>query len=55
MSIFPSFTSIGITFIPARIALAGFVPCADFGIRQSFLFYWPIALKYLFIVSKPAY
>jgi hypothetical protein len=34
MFILPLYTYMGITFIPASIALAGFVPWADFGMRQ---------------------
>ena len=52
---FPFYTSTGSTFIPAKLALAGLVPCADLGIKQSFLFCSPIELKYLLMVTSPAY
>lgn len=45
----------GITFIPAKMALAGLVPWADLGIKHSFLLDCPIDFKYLLIVNNPAY
>ena len=42
-----------LTFNPDRAAEDGFVPWADSGIRQIFLCYWPMLLKYLSIASRP--
>lgn len=41
--------------MPERIALAGLVPCADLGIRQTFLCPCPFYLRYCEIVNNPAY
>ena len=43
------------TFIPAMTALAGFVPCADAGMRQTFLCCSPRSSWYARIVSRPVY
>src|SRR6056300_1017267 len=42
------------TFIPTICALAGFVPCAELGIKQTFLFLSPLFSWYFFITIKPA-
>ena len=55
-SIFPYSSHLIITtFIPAITALAGFVPCADDGIRQIFLCSSPLLLKYSRIIINPVY
>lgn len=41
--------------MPERIALAGLVPCADLGIRQTFLCPCPFYLRYCEMVNNPAY
>ena len=41
--------------VPAMTALAGFVPCADAGMRQTFLCCSPRSSWYAQIVSRPVY
>jgi hypothetical protein len=41
--------------MPAKMALAGLVPWAVLGIKHIFLWSCPFYLKYLAIVSNPAY
>ena len=43
------------TFMPAMTALAGFVPCADAGIRQMRRWPWPVCCRYSRMTSMPAY
>ena len=45
----------GITFQPTICALAGLVPWAEVGIKQTFLCSSPLALWYSAIVNNPAY
>src|SRR5210317_745517 len=55
MSTFPcSSHLITTTFMPTICALAGFVPCAELGIRQTFLFVSPFCSWYFLITIKPA-
>jgi hypothetical protein len=42
------------TSMPAMTALAGFVPCADLGIRHTVLCPSPLALWYVRITNRPA-
>jgi hypothetical protein len=43
------------TLMPAIWALAGLVPCADSGIRQTLRWLWPLASCQAWIASRPAY